>query len=298
MAQRSGGASFASFSRNIIRRGTRHGMLRDLYAALLRASWWTVLAVFGATYLVVNVVFAGIYLLRGDAIAGARPGSFEDAFSFSVQTLSTVGYGVLSPRPPWGNVLVPIETFAGIFLVAVATGICFSKFARPRAGMLFAERAVIGIHNGQRCLMVRVANARGSEIVEASMRLTAIKSETTREGRQMRKLHDLPLQRATSPFLMLSFLAVHCIDESSALWGLKGEDLRREDVRVNAIITGIEGIFMQTVYAVAFYDHSRIICDASFADMLRPLPDGRMLVDIARLSDVTPSAPRVQGDEG
>jgi inward rectifier potassium channel len=285
-ARRRAAVSFQTFSRNVIRKGSRHGLLRDLYAALLRASWLAVLAVFAFIYLVVNVAFAGLYLLAGDAIAGARHGSFEDAFSFSVQTLSTVGYGALSPRAPWGDVLVPVETFTGIFLVAVATGICFSKFARPRAGMMFADKVVIGPHNGRRCLMIRVANARGGEIVEATMRLTAIKSEVTAEGKQMRRLHDLALERSSTPFLMMSFLAIHPIDEKSALWGLAAEDLRRGDVRINAVVTGIEGVFMQTVYVTAFYDHTRIICDAQFVDMLTPLPDGRTLVDLRRLSDV------------
>jgi inward rectifier potassium channel len=280
---------FATLSQNIVRKGGRHGLLRDLYAALLRASWLAMLAVFGLIYLVVNVAFAGIYLLCGDAIAGARPGSFQDAFSFSVQTLSTVGYGVLSPRPPWGNVVVPVETFIGIFLVAVATGICFSKFARPRAGMVFADKVVIGPHNGRRCLMLRVANARGSEIVEATMRLTALKSEITAEGRPMRRMHDLRLERASTPLLMMSFLAIHRIDETSPLHGLTAEDLQREDVRIFAVVTGIEGVFMQTVYVTAMYDATRIIPDAQFADMLTPLPGGRTLVDLRRVSEVTPT---------
>jgi inward rectifier potassium channel len=269
-------------------------MFRDLYAALLRASWGTVFGVFALVYLLVNLAFAVVFLVVGDAIAGARPGSFADTFAFSVQTLSTVGYGALAPRPPWGNVLVPLETFCGIFLVAVATGICFSKFARPRAGMVFADRVVIGPHNGRRCLMVRVANARGGEIVEANVRLTAIKSEVTTEGRTMRRLFDLALERASTPLLMLSFLVVHPIDETSALYGLSADDLRSGDVRINALISGIEGVFMQTVYVMAFYDHSCIVQDAQFADMLTPLPDGKMVVDLRRLSDVTPV--RATGD--
>jgi inward rectifier potassium channel len=292
MADRRAAPGFGTLTQNIVRKGSRHGLLRDLYAALLRASWMTVMGVFAATYLVINVAFAAIYLVCADAIAGARPGSFQDAFSFSVQTLSTVGYGVLSPKPPWGNVLVPVETFVGIFLVAVATGICFSKFARPRAGMVFADKVVIGPHNGRRSLMLRIANARGSEIVEATLRLTALKSEITAEGKTLRRMHDLALERSTTPLLMMSFLAVHRIDEKSALFGLDAEELRRGDVRIFAVMTGIEGVFMQTVYVTAMYDHTRIVSDAQFADMLTPLGDGRTVVDLRRLSEITPSDAR------
>ena len=62
---------------------------------------------------------------------------------------------------------------------------------------------------------------------------------------------------------------------------------RGEDVRVFAVVTGIEGVFMQTVYVTAMYDHTRIVSDAQFVDMLTPLSDGRTLVDLRKLSDVT-----------
>jgi inward rectifier potassium channel len=277
------------FQRSIVRVGASHGYLRDLYAALLRSSWRTVLGVFAGTYLLVNVVFAGIYLLAGNAISGARPGSFEDAISFSVQTLSTVGYGVLSPRPPWGNVIVAFETFVGILLVAVSTGLCFSKFSRPRAGLMLSTRAAIGPYEGHRCFMLRVANARGGEIVEASMRLTAIKTVVTAEGRTMRRLYDMKLERSTTPMLMLSWLAVHRIDEQSPLHGLTAEDLRRRGVGVSVNITCIDGVFMQTVYISGMYDAEHIACDAHFVDVLSTLPDGRTVVDLRRLSDVEPA---------
>jgi inward rectifier potassium channel len=280
-------ATLPSFQRNIVRIGTApYSHLRDVYAALLRARWPVVLAVFAVAYALVNVIFAGVYLAAGDPIVGARPGSFDDAISFSVQTLSTVGYGVLSPKPPWGNLIVGVETFTGILLVAVATGICFSKFSRPSAGMVFATRAVIAMHEGQRCLLIRLANSRGGEIVEASMRLTAIRRVVTAEGRSMRRLYDLQLERSTTPLLMLSWLAIHRLDDKSPLHGMSHADLVREEVRLFANVTGIEGVFMQTVYVSAMYDPIHIVEDAHFADMLSQLPDGRTQVDLRRLSDI------------
>src|SRR5204862_5943976 len=128
-----------------------------------------------------------------------------------------------------------------------------------------------------RCLMLRLANTRGGEIIEASMRLTAIKSEVTLEGRRMRRLHDMALERSTTPLLMLSWLAIHRIDEKSPIHGMTAEDLRTNDVRIYANVTGIEGVFMQTVYISAMYDAPHIICDAQFADIISALPDGRTL---------------------
>ncbi len=278
------------FQRNIRRVGGGHSFLRDVYAALLQARWSTVLGVFAVSFVLVNFAFAGLYLTAGNAIANARPGSFEDAFSFSVQTLSTVGYGQFHPLPPVGHILAAAESFVGILLIAVATGICFNKFARPKAGMLFAQRAVVGPHNGRRCLMLRVANTRGGDIVEASIRLTAVKSETTTEGHKMRRLHDLKLERATTPLLALSWLVIHRIDEESPIAGITSARMRDENILVIVNITGLDGVFVQTVYATATYDHTRVVFDAQFEDMITPGPDGAFTIDLRKLHETKPAA--------
>ncbi len=290
MAKNRAAANVERFSRNIIRVGGSHGYLRDFYAALLGASWWALVLFFVVAYVTVNAAFAGVYLLVGDAISNARPGSFEDAFAFSVQTLSTVGYGGLTPQRPVGNFIVTIEVFVGILLAAMATGIVFNKFARPSPGMVLASRAVIGPRNGQSCLMIRLANSRGGDIVEASIRLTATVPDTTTEGQRMRRLRDLKVERSTTPNLLLSWLVIHPIDQDSPLWGLSAEAMATSDVRIFASVTGIDGTFMQTVYAFATYTKDDIVCDAHYVDVISGLPDGRIVIDLGKLDATVPVA--------
>lgn len=282
------------FSRSIVRIGGSHGYLRDFYAALLGARWWVLVSFFAGAYLAVNSVFAAVYLLAGDAIAHARPGSFEDAFAFSVQTLSTVGYGAMTPRPPLGNIIVTAEVFAGVLLAAMATGMVFNKFARPSPGMIFASRAVVGPRNGQRCLMLRLANSRGGDIVDASIRLTATVPDTTTEGQSMRRLRDLKLERSTTPILLLSWLVIHPIDEDSPLWGLTAATMAKAQIRIFASVTGIDGTFMQIVYAFATYTSDDIAYDAHYVDVMTPGANGGMVIDLTKLDDVVPvGAPNV-----
>src|SRR5207244_3614546 len=131
--------------------------------------------------LAVNLVFAVVFLLTG-GIANARPGSFADAFFFSVQTVGTVGYGAMYPVSAAANVAVTAETVAGLLVAAVATGLVFSKFAVPRAKLEFARNAVLFVHDGVPTLAIRLANTRGNFIVEAQVRVTLTQAETSREG--------------------------------------------------------------------------------------------------------------------
>ena len=77
-------------------------LLGDIYHVLLRAPWWVTMAAIAALVLAVNLVFAVVYLFTG-GIANARPGSFADAFFFSVQTMGTIGYGAMYPVTPRRN---------------------------------------------------------------------------------------------------------------------------------------------------------------------------------------------------
>lgn len=152
---------------NIVRIGAPNSLVGDLYHFLLIASWPRLLALFVLSYLGANAVFAGLYVLGGDSIEGARPGSFADAFFFSVQTMATIGYGHLVPRTLWAQVLVTAESFVGLMGLALATGMVFAKFSRPTARVLFSRSAVITARDGVPCLMFRMANQRGNQIVEA-----------------------------------------------------------------------------------------------------------------------------------
>jgi inward rectifier potassium channel len=237
-------------------------------------------------YVTANAFFATIYLILGDSISGAEQGSFVDALAFSIQTMSTIGYGGMTPKGTWADVLVGVESLVGLLLLALATGIVFTRFARPTAGVIFSDKAILGTRDGQPCLMFRLANERGSDIVEASLRVTALMDEVTTEGHRMRRLHDLALLRGTTPLLLMSWLVVHPIDEESPLHGKSAQDLCREDIRFITNMTGIDGTFMQTVYAYHMYTAADIAQDVHFEDVITPLPDGRFELDLTKFHEV------------
>jgi len=261
---------------------------RDLYLHLLAAPWLRVLAIFASVFLVTNALFALGYVAGTDSIENARPGSFVDAFFFSVQTMATIGYGKLAPRTLYANVLVTVEVLIGVVGLAIATGLAFAKFSRPTARVLFSRRAVIAPHEGVPSLMLRMANARGNNIVEAQLHVVLAREETTREGEAMRRFHDLRLLRPQTALFTLSWTAIHPITDGSPLAGATPEDLEAAQAEIVVSLIGFDETFSQTVHARYRYAAGDVAWNARFAGIIQYFPDGRREIDYARFHDVVP----------
>jgi inward rectifier potassium channel len=205
-------------SDQVVAIGLRTPWLRDLYHQLLTLPWWAFLTGLSGVYLLLNMFFAALYLLGDVAITNARPGVFADAFFFSVETLSTIGYGQMSPATLYGNIIMTVEAMSGLALLAVVAGLVFARFSRPTAGVMFSRVAVVSEYNGVPTLSFRLANRRRNEILEAQVSATLVRDEHTAEGEWMRRFYDLQLARQRSPIFAMTFTVMHPIDQASPLW--------------------------------------------------------------------------------
>ncbi|MGK7957105.1 MAG: ion channel, partial [Crocosphaera sp.] len=185
----------------------------DLYHWLLALRWRYFLILISLFYFGINSLFALAYMTAKDGIANAEQGSFKDAFFFSIQTLSTVGYGSMYPQSLYAQILVTIEIWVGLLLLTILTGLMFARFSRPTAKVLFSNVAVICPYNGIPTLMIRTANRRDNRILEAQIRLCFILNEVSEEGYQLRRFYDLELLRSQTPVFDLSWLVMHPIDQ-------------------------------------------------------------------------------------
>jgi inward rectifier potassium channel len=253
--------------------GRRREWLGDMYVRLLGASWKAMAAMMCALYLAINLAFALAYLSIGDGLANARPGSFADAFFFSVQTLATIGYGGITPHGAIANLLVTLESLFGFAFYGVVTGLVFSKFSRPTARVLFSDKAIITAHDGRPHFMLRLANERNNRIVDASVKLTLMRDETTLEGNLMRRFYDLPLVRREIPVLRLTWTVMHFIDEHSPLYQVTPEKLAAAETEIIVSLQGIDETLSQTIHARHSYITDEIVCDAAFEDVLHRRAD-------------------------
>jgi inward rectifier potassium channel len=241
-----------------------------------------------AFYLGANMVFAGLYLLQKGAISTARPGSFADTFFFSIQTMATIGYGVMAPQTFYANLLVTIETLFGVLLLALVTGLAFARFSRPRARVLFSRHAVITPFNGVPTLMLRMANERRNEILQAEVSCALLRTEWTQEGDVIRRFYDLQLSRYRSPVFALTFSVMHPIDESSPLYGATPEILAEMEAELVVTFTGIDETASQSVHARTSYLDTEILFDRRFKDIFGITADGRRAIDFRHFHETEP----------
>lgn len=273
---------------NVRRRGL--GLLESLsfYHALLTMSWRTFVGLIVLCYLAVNAGFAGLYLLLGPtALVGPgleHLGGFGRAFFFSVQTFSTIGYGAIRPAGFWANALVTGENLVALLGFALASGLVFARFARPRALIRFSRYAVIAPYRGGRAFEFRTANVRNTQIIELAARVLY----SWRDETGNRQFTELPLERQKVVFFPLSWTVVHPIDDSSPLRDVSPERMAAADAEFLVLLTGIDEIQSQTVHARSSYKPHEIRWNVRFANILER-SDGSVTVDVGRISDLEPA---------
>lgn len=269
---------------NAVRAGTPSELRSDLYHYFIDGPWSRLLVAMSFLYLIGNVLFAALYQLNPGSIVGAQ--TFGDAFFFSVQTMSTIGYGAMNPGSAWGNAIVTIEAAFSLASIAMATGVMFAKASRPRASVLFSEKLVITRRNGVPTLCFRMGNARGSEIVDAHISVSILVEEITPEGHHLRRLQDLKMVRNRTPVFFLTWAVMHEIDETSPLYGADLNDPSSYILGIVALFTGHDGSYGQTTYARHIYEAQNVYPWHRFVDVLSQLPDGRALVNYRLFHDV------------
>jgi inward rectifier potassium channel len=282
--------------RSLVRaKGVHRHPLQDLYHSWLAARWGTVFAAFLLLFLTVNTLFGLAYLAVGAGIENARPGSFSDAFFFSVQTLSTIGYGKLVPVSLAANLLVTCEVIAGLLGVAMTTGLLFAKFSRPTARVVWSSSILLAPQDGVPSLLFRVANERGNQVVEATMRLSMVRLEQTAEGESVRRIHDLKLQRAQTGVFVLSWLAIHPIDAQSPLHGSSLASLRAYGAEFVASLAGLDDTFGQTIHSRKAWGIDDLLVGRRFEDIMRVDEQGRRIMDLTRFH-LTKQIPAAQAE--
>jgi inward rectifier potassium channel len=268
-----------------IKVGASRFQLDDPYYLVLSMSWQAFLASVIALYLAANTIFAALYWAAPGSIANARPGSFADAFFFSIETLATVGYGEMAPQTMYGHSVATAEIFVGLFLTALVTGGFFARFARPKPRLIFSDVAVIGPYDGGRALMVRVASRRLHAISEVRGRISYLRTFHLPDGGTFRRFYDLRLVRSENPVLSLSWTLIHPIEEDSPLFGMDAERLRNETPRLLVSINGFDEAISSPINDRHSYRPDDIRVGHIFTHILEDKDDGAIQVDLTRIHD-------------
>jgi inward rectifier potassium channel len=241
------------------------------------------------TYLIINLIFAVIYFEIGydelGGMLGKTPADqFWEAFFFSAQSLTTVGYGRLNPVGFHASIVAAIESMAGLMGFALITGLIYGRFSKPTARILFSKNALIAPYQDMTGLMIRIANKRKNELIDVEASLTVAWVET-KNGKEVREFDTLNLEYKKINFLSMTWTIVHPIDDVSPLAGMKEEDYNIKKMEIMLSMKAFDETFSQTIHTRSSYKYDELIYGAKFKPVTDPGPNGSVIVALNRISD-------------
>lgn len=272
----------------LVKHGAARYDFRDPYHIAVEMSWKEFALAFIGLEFGINFAFALLYLACPGCIANMRPGSFTDAFFFSIETLATVGYGVMAPATLYGHVISAIEIVCGLVFTAIMTGLLFVRFSKPRPKILFADQAVVTSHNCAPTLMVRIANGRMTLLTNAVVRLGVILFEESAEGRPFRRLNDLALSNATLSLFPLTWTLMHEINEKSPLADYDAARFKEEDARLFLTIEARDHALGTAIHDVRIYAANEVLFGMHYGEAVSVDDQRRPVADLSRLSLIEP----------
>jgi inward rectifier potassium channel len=274
--------------REIITEGLDLSFWADISHRCMTASWPSFIAGVVVVFIVFNAAFGLLYWLGDEPVSNVARNDYLDYLYFSIETLSTAGYGDMHPQTHYGHFIAAIELFTGIFSMSLMTGLIFARFSRPNARLLFADNPVISEHEARQTLMIRLANERHDIIANATARLWVFKDIVSKEGLPFRRFYELALTRNESPALALSWTLFHTLDEQSPIYGFDADGLAAANVSLVVVVSGYDVVAAQTVHARKTYDHPDIRFGHRYAEILGNTEDGRLRVDYGRFHATIP----------
>jgi inward rectifier potassium channel len=261
----------------------------NLYNRLIVMSWAKFGLLILMVFLLANLFFGSLYYFIGThhmqgIIATTPLGKFAESFFFSAQTLTTVGYGRISPLGFWASFIAAIESLLGLLAFALATGLLYGKFSRPVAHIQYSKNALISPYLETTAFMFRIINERSHQLIEVSAEVVLSRLETLADGTKTRKYYSLKLERSKVNFFPTNWTIVHAINEESPLYGQNETDLKNSETEFLVLIKGFDDAFAQTVHSRSSYTFSEVIWNAKYNIMHES--EGHLTkIDISKLSD-------------
>lgn len=263
----------------------------NTYFNLVTMPWRKFVLLVLAAFVVMNSFFALLYCAIGiEHLNGATPGdfmqNFTQAYFFSSQTLTTVGYGHISPKGLTTNILASLQSFLGLISFALVSGLLYGRFSRQRAKIVFSENLLVAPYRGGQGLMFRMGNARRSEILEAEVQMIlAVNQRVDDDISLERRFYNLELEISRVAFFSLSWTIVHALDERSPVFGFTAQELQDAHAEFMVMVKGTDEANHQTVNARRSYTADEVLWNARFQPVISRNGRGQPYVLIRRIGE-------------
>lgn len=262
-----------------------------LYQWLVTMSWSNFFLLVLAFYITVNSIFGLLHLIVGiETLTTIQNDNFfenfADAFFFSVQTFTTVGYGSISPIGIWANIIAAICALVGLMSFALATGLFFARFARPTAKINFSQNALLTNHKDGKAFMFRMVNARKSQLMDLFIQVTFTYIETNKNGVSKRRFERLPLERDRVYLFPLNWTIVHEITKNSPLYNFNLEEMQKIDAEILIVLSAFDVTFAQQVHTKHSYTYEEFLENKYFAPMYYTNELGTTILEMDKLNEM------------
>ncbi|WP_214070859.1 ion channel [Mucilaginibacter sp. dw_454] len=274
---------------NVNRKGLPFFNTANTYHSLITMNWFKFWLIVLTGYLIANIGFAFIYVSLGPGTLDGTSGAdffhqFMDAFFFSAQTISTVGYGHISPHGMAANTVAAFESMMGLLAFALATGLLYGRFSKPSAKIKYSQHLLVAPYQGGKALMFRLTNLRRNTLIDLNMELIFSYNEDV-NGKLERRFVSLDLERKKVSILTLSWTIVHPLDDNSPLRDITLENLKETGATFAVLLKAFDDTFSQTVHSRTSYMHDEMVWGAKFKPAFDRDEEGKLLLNLDKIDD-------------
>lgn len=280
-SNQSGGRFFEKSGRpNIQFKGVSFLERFSVYQFMLKIPLWKFLAFIGLAYVVVNIFFASIYFTIGvDQLGGMEQqtmhGKFWEAFFFSAQTLSTVGYGHVYPSSLTANSVAAFESITGLLMFALATGLMYGRFSQPKAFLLFSKVALFSPFKDGYALMFRFAPYKNHFLTDVEVKVTLVLKLPDANNERKNSFYSLDLDISKANTLVSNWTIVHPVNEESPFYNLTQQDIKDAQAEILVFVKGYDDEYANSVVSRGSYTADEFVYGAKFNMMYEPSEDKR-----------------------
>jgi inward rectifier potassium channel len=263
----------------------------SIFHTMLNMPNWKFIALILGFFLAINLAYTSIYLLIGTEgftgmIANTGWQKFKEVYFFSTETFTTVGYGRVNPVGDGANFIASIEAMSGFLSFAVATGLIYGRFSKPKAYINFSNHAVISPYQDKTALMFRFVSYKDNHVLTNVEIKVNIGLQVEENNKHVYKFFDLHLERSRVDSLPMNWTVVHPIDENSPFVGFSFEDMKAADVELYVLVRGFDDSYSAVVLQRTSYTFDEIIFNKKFVPMYRESDDGKTtIVELHKLNE-------------